>query len=352
MYSVLIVDDKEIFCRVVARMSFFQSDDSEFKIVHSAHNGIDALNYLRSNHVDVTLADIRMPLMNGLELLKTIKNEKLCEFTVLMSEYTEFSYAKEGLINGAFDYLIKPIKSSDLQSTFGRIKDYFQKAAKESFSDTYWAGKLSRSVLSGDRDELEPLLKKCRESIPGDPEKIAPALDTIMDYIRGDVCAELPYITLYIPMEKICSVSAEAVDADSLKSSFERCLLFLQDELKKFRLLSNHSQIRDIWHYTLSNIEGSCQLQDAAEKFYMNKNYLSTLFRKETGLNYKSFVLQFKVERAKQLLSYSGMKIPVIADALSFNDTEYFSRVFKKHTGISPGKYSYDDYIRTSRLKS
>ena len=102
MYTLLVVDDKEIFHRMIARTSYFKTNRDKFHI-KSARNGLEALELLQGSEIDIVLTDICMPFMSGIELLREINKRKLCKCTILLSAYSDFSYAKEGIITGAFD---------------------------------------------------------------------------------------------------------------------------------------------------------------------------------------------------------------------------------------------------------
>lgn len=82
-------------------------------ILH-AHNGLRCLEILKSQLPDLLLLDIRMPQITGIDILKEISHLHLSTITVILSAYSDFSYAKEALKLGAFDYELKPIDSEKL----------------------------------------------------------------------------------------------------------------------------------------------------------------------------------------------------------------------------------------------
>lgn len=80
-------------------------------------------------------------------------------------------------------------------------------------------------------------------------------------------------------------------------------------------------------------------LADAAEAVPISSGYLSTVFRKEYGMNYTDFLIQLRIEKAKVLLAAGNEKLADIAEKCGFNDHAYFTRTFKKMTGVSPNDY-------------
>lgn len=106
-YQVLIVDDEEIVCRGLAR--FVKWDNYGFEVAGTASGGEEALSLLKKKHIDVVFMDIRMPGMTGLELLKILRKEYPDIRSVILSGYSDFSYAQEAIRSGAIDYLTKPV---------------------------------------------------------------------------------------------------------------------------------------------------------------------------------------------------------------------------------------------------
>ena len=81
-----------------------------FEIAGMAANGKEAIAFLEQEEVDLIIADIRMPEMTGLELLETIKREKLSNaYFVILSGYADFEYARRAMQNECTEYLLKPI---------------------------------------------------------------------------------------------------------------------------------------------------------------------------------------------------------------------------------------------------
>ena len=77
MYKVLLADDIEPFRRKIKRFPCWKAKGHAFEIVYEASNGLEALEMLKKHAVDVLLTDIRMPLINGIDLLKEVK-KRIC----------------------------------------------------------------------------------------------------------------------------------------------------------------------------------------------------------------------------------------------------------------------------------
>lgn len=121
MYRLLIVDD-EPKIRSGLRLSY-PWKSLGFEIVGEASNGSDALDYVASHNIDAILADIRMPVMSGIEMSRKLDDQKSIIKVVLLSGYKEFEYARKAIKYGVFSYLVKPTEYCDVISTFGRLRE-------------------------------------------------------------------------------------------------------------------------------------------------------------------------------------------------------------------------------------
>ncbi|NLK43536.1 MAG: response regulator transcription factor [Tissierellia bacterium] len=111
MIKVLVVDDQSLI-REGLRMMLSLYDN--ILLVGEATNGKEALQALEENEVDLVLMDIRMPLMDGVEATKRIKEKYPNIKVLILTTFKEDEYIFEGLINGADGYILKDISSEDL----------------------------------------------------------------------------------------------------------------------------------------------------------------------------------------------------------------------------------------------
>jgi len=113
--SILVVDDEEAICafltQALRRVGFS---------VHSAGSGLEATEYLLKNRFDTAILDIRMPDIDGIQLLRTIKNTHP-EVSVIMSTgYASVDTASEAVRLGAEDYLLKPVRLRKLEEVVAK----------------------------------------------------------------------------------------------------------------------------------------------------------------------------------------------------------------------------------------
>ena len=104
MYQVLLVDDEPILQLGIRRMLEGAAD---YQICASARNGEEALQYLQAHPVDIVMTDLKMPVMDGITLIKELKRRQLPAPVIVLSNYSDFELVREALTEGASDYVLK-----------------------------------------------------------------------------------------------------------------------------------------------------------------------------------------------------------------------------------------------------
>jgi YesN/AraC family two-component response regulator len=102
--KILIVDDEEVI-----RKGFERTLAGEHSIVECASDGFEALRKMGERSFDVVLLDLRLPEMDGLTVLKRIKQQWPDSEVVVITGFPELETAKESVVLGAYDYLAKPV---------------------------------------------------------------------------------------------------------------------------------------------------------------------------------------------------------------------------------------------------
>ena len=129
MYRLLIVDDEARIRSGLAE--HFPWNDLGFIVAGTSPNGKEAEAFVRASPVDVVLTDIRMPILDGLELAERLA-EGFPEITiVLLSGYTDFEYARRALLYSVKHYLLKPVKYDELVAVFAKIRRKLDAAGAE-----------------------------------------------------------------------------------------------------------------------------------------------------------------------------------------------------------------------------
>ncbi|WHY00111.1 response regulator [Neobacillus sp. DY30] len=118
--KVLIVDD-EIQIRKGLRLKVDWEEEG-FQIVEEASNGRKALDILQTEDIDVVITDMRMPIMDGVELAKRCHQEFPHVKVIVLSGYSDFEYVRNSLQQGVKDYLLKPVAPDELVEALRKIR--------------------------------------------------------------------------------------------------------------------------------------------------------------------------------------------------------------------------------------
>lgn len=117
--TVLFVDDEPDFLQTLLKRMRKRSVNAS-----GVGSGEEALVHLAQSPVDVVVLDVRMPGMGGIETLRAIKKKTPLTEVVMLTGHASLEVAREGMENGAFDYLMKPVDIDDL---LYKIQDAFHK---------------------------------------------------------------------------------------------------------------------------------------------------------------------------------------------------------------------------------
>lgn len=244
MYNlVLVEDDYQIRTGL---SNFFPWNQLGFKLMHSFSNGKTAFEYIVENkNIDVVLTDIRMPLMDGLELADKINSFNHDIVVIILTAFPDFEYAQKAIKFNVRNYIIKTSNYDEIVNAFQNIK--------KSLDD-----KLIRSIS--------------------------------------------------LPSLKVGNVEPD-------KELIGKIINFIND-----------------------NIEAA-SLQNVADKFNMNPNYLSHYFREHTGVNFSDYTFEVKMKLAIRYLNDPKMSIMTIGEILGYSNDKNFSRAFKSFYHVSPANY-------------
>lgn len=493
MFKVLIVDD-EPFIRLGLK-KMINWEDEGFSIIGEARNGIEALNILNIEKVDLVITDISMPKMDGISFVNELRKYDQNIKVVFLTGYREFEYAKQGISLGVKEYLLKPINPNELLNLLKNIKDLLEKELKiekildeisnkdiidiiqgknkdteilnKYFDKNYinlckveidnfdyiaeeWIksgeyynkikyikdnietriennckfleGELGNyyllfqsdfnnidllqgqtsivlddikiKIITGEWVNLQEIylsyksikrnsqdyqLKQSKgavgisEIIPREIEEklidyviegnsnvfniveliinniksedadtyiVAIALQNVIEKIVTKMKNEYGYISklfLYDNYDKIYKNKYK--DNEEIIDDFKEIIEEFLNLFGNFKVGYKGGIIRQACQYVVKNIDNDVSLANVSNELNISKNYFCALFKSETGENFLTFVTRTKMERAKVLLKNDNMKVYEVCDYLGYNDTTYFTRIFKKYSNMTPYEY-------------
>lgn len=344
MLKILLVDDEQFTTEGLISMLDWERFDG--RLVGTATSGEDAAKLIDKLLPDVIISDIKMNGMTGIDLAGIIRRKRESMRLILLTAHGEFEYARKALQFGVIDYILKPItrekinhlnellvklhvqkeqhRNSYLFAWDNQLKEDLLNALRNKdcdFADQFFQSALFEELMSGEDCnaigvQLIDYLYQYLSEINVSPkalnhsrnETINAFLDTggrqhKMDFI----------ITKYYDL--ITSGTDPAPSHADAITSF--ALKYIKD------------------HY----MDPEFNLSGLAYSMNVSLSHLSTVFKHATGNNLSTYVTELRMERAKTLLSDLHYSITETAQMSGYNDAKYFSKLFKKRTGRTPGEY-------------
>ncbi len=171
MSTILLVDDKSSMRKVLR-----QTLESDQKTIQEAEDGEKALEIIKTKHVDVVITDIKMPRLDGMTLLKMIKELDTEIVVIIMTAYGTIETAVEAMKLGAYDYITKPFSTEQVKLTVEKAIErqkllYENKYLREKLNDQY-----NYKRIVGNSPSMQPVYELI--------DKVAPTDTAVL--IRGE----------------------------------------------------------------------------------------------------------------------------------------------------------------------
>ncbi len=330
-----------------------------FTIAAEATNGQEALHKIAELQFDLILIDIKMPKIDGIAFLQELRKAGLDLCVVIASGYSTFEYARQGIVLGAFDYLLKPIETNKLGDVLSRVQVHLDKKYKNKDSQLKISKQLEESVRLplSKQDELhlfklvtenpnqasfyaEELALKVSDFYSQETFKTAILLDCLLSNIKQQLFHEKPWLTsLRIIKTEDQPKLQDIEDLTTLIQSFVAAITDLAGFTEKLHLNHPDSVIKRLCEYVIQNIDSKINVETAANDFGFSSSYLGKLFRQKTGEGFVDFITTVKMEKAKVLIRSGKYKNYEISDMLGYKSPDYFCQLFKTHAHMTPADY-------------
>jgi two-component system response regulator YesN len=346
--KVLLVDDEPLELMSLHKILSNQENHIQIK---TAENGFEAIEILKAEQIDLVFLDIRMPRLNGLEVLKIIREDYADIEVAIVSAFGEFEYAQEALELGAAFYLLKPFSSSDLIHTFEKLKKRWNenrrvtKLLTHSIIEKYVYSDVN--ILS--IDELKRQFRFYPEALVAIKCKNVKWIDMFQaTEMTGFLSPEtIEGVSVFITEKRFLDKVYEKLLEISFELSNEPFLygVGVSRNIKSAYLMavkklneSDQSIVNQCTRYIQENYIKPLTLKEVAHAVHVSSSHLNRLLKKEVGKTFTEILLTVRINKAKGLLE-QGYNIEFVSDKVGFNSSAYFAVSFKKFTGISPSQY-------------
>lgn len=298
MIKLLFVEDDLV---VLEDLITIVDWEKEGFCVYTAVNGLQGLKNYEELHPELVITDVKMPFMDGLEMMQSIRRINPSVPFMILSSYEDFSYVQDALRQGARDYIRKTsITRELLLEKVSMLRAEWESAAEDTLS--VLKGKL-QELVDGKREDTSRM-----EEMAGwfPPEKVL-----------------LPFV------QYAESALNETFPGDStVFRALEARFLAPHSEVVTAALAEIHA------HFSDPELSNSV----LAVRVGMSERRLAERFKAETGHTINDYITRTRMKTAKKLLR--GQKlIYEIAEMTGYSTPQYFGSVFKQHTGMTPNDY-------------
>lgn len=413
--NILIVDDQVAVLRGLERGVDWKK--LGFSQVYTAGSAGEAKLILINYDIDILLTDIEMPEETGLELFRWSKNRYPNLVGVFLTSHAEFSYVKEAMALGGFDYILQPARFSEVERVLFLAADKVRSLVNIEHL------KKNREMFLRQRERIfARMVKKEREGADAEVEELFSQLshlleieylncgfhlaavrasrfpknsawnrmllktvfqnvtEELLDAEKGRILLAGEGLEAYLLLvtteagalsrekwqqiwENLCSFIAGHMDFSISVYPMEEELRTVDiGHLRKIRLQlmelehkepgvytgtiaqnpdadAAAQRIGEAMAYIRENLGQDISRTELAEQLHLNEEYFSKLFHKYAGCTFKEFVMEERMHQAKRLLKYSRLSISLIASRVGYDNFSYFSKAFKKATGMTPQEY-------------
>ena len=396
MWKVLIADDEPKIRRGLR--STIERMRPDMKVVAEAEDGETALALVRDWKPDILMIDIRMPFLNGLELIEKINEVSRDCIIIVVTGHDEFEYAQRALHLRVFEYVLKPVPREVLATVLARAEAELAGARRqnkyvawareqlernmpllrEQFFRDWVRGGLSHSeieeqraflgVQTGDHLAIAVIhvVERFLAAAPAGEKDRRLALLAVRRVVEEVFRAFAPLwvfqddqddiVAIACPpggpawVEAVAEIESRVTEslahaiviAHAAISDAPRALPETYEALTaKVADTSSHrafvvlSQSYIDAHYGEPNLS----LEEVAAAAQVSPGYLSRLLKRETGFSFVDYLTRVRINKAVQIMSDPAVKVYEAAQAVGYQSQHYFSRAFKKVFGRSPVEY-------------
>lgn len=344
MLKIMLVDDEQFAIEGLILLLNWKNFEGE--LVGSASSGVEALALMEHTRPDVVISDIKMPVMDGIELSRRIREKDKTIQVILLTAHGEFKYAQKALQYGVKDYILKPIDREKIQ----KLEDVLCHTHKQLMMQrrsylTAWDDSLGKKLTEALKNKDKGTLDEFFQS------------ELFRELMSGDNCdllglQLLNYLYLYLQdmnlettalnysknstIESFLDMPGSQEKMDFIITKYYDLITTINQQKQSytdaiaayaFRYIADHYQ------------ESSFNLSELSYAMHISLSHLSTVFKQTTGNNLSTYVTDLRMEKAMELLADMQYTIAEVAELTGYNDARYFAKLFKKKTGSTPSEY-------------
>lgn len=381
MIKAVLIDDEESSLRLMR--GIVEWERLGYSVAGTATDGQEGLALYRAVRPDLLLVDIRMPIMDGLQLIEAVRGEDAAVKIVILSAYGEFEYAQKAIDLGVDAYLLKPLNEDKLTRLLESMRDEWLRErsgadergrpARERAPEADWGDFYGGDGNApGDKREAAAF-RRLPDEYMLDHQLVLIERMQVCDlgYVRRfledsfrrfrsertyppdvfEFCERIAGLALRLVHKVEASDGREAGRPSWMEprplscAELEESVVGLtEDALRRVRSAyesnRNGAIVAKAKAFALQHyLDKSFTIVDAAGHVGLSKSHFSKIFKDCTGENFWDYVIKLKLEKAKYELKHTLKTNYEIAQLIGYESEYHFSRMFHKTVGMSASQY-------------
>lgn len=345
--KILLADDEPLELLSLKKLL---EDVDEYDLV-CAENGLEAIELLEKNNIDLAFLDIQMPGINGIDVLRGIRAKWPKTIVSIVSAFNEFKYAQQALELGASCYLLKPFSVDEFNKTLLKMKQAYKQqqnldcfviqsiierdifgegevSYEEKFQHFHFSPEIVFLVKKSEMEDVEQL----EESLSGYDVIIAPQpIGEFQLYLTTEEDSEAvkeALVQFHLARQKQLFLGIGR--GNTIKVGYSNALNDYNNQ--------NKTVFTEFMNYMQDNYNKDVTVSKVAKNVHVSSSHLNRLLKKEYGMTFTEILLNVRINKAKELL-IKNYNVEIVSDMVGFNSSAYFSVCFKKLTGVSPSHF-------------
>lgn len=404
MIKTLLADDNPIICESLSRTIHWNELGCIEPIC--VHDGDAARIEIQDQEPGIIISDIRMPGMDGLDLLCWTKHNYPRISFIIITGFDQFDYARRALREGAFDLILKPISNREIMNSLKRAVHAIRQNTRNNTHRKNLERKVNTLIPDARVKYFRDIILTPDDFMPHFDERSIPvskkgifrlfayAGEAHMRHQRSALVQfSVKMKTLYaldveifpleqryyavvyakererfesIPLNNTPGNDENIIASDiygswfDLKTAFREIQGYLTEQREE-KSEENHPrkgerfspQVRLIIDTLTESMIEKITLTDLASRLRLSGAHISRVLKKETGMTFVDIFARIRISRSIELLRTGRFRVNEAGREVGFENYAYFYQIFRKHTGYSPREYPFsEDPFSIFRLTS
>jgi two-component system response regulator YesN len=303
--------------------------------------GRDPAVYIRENRIEILFCVLYDSEPRKLSCFAALVKKCPDTYFIAVSSHDEYDAVRAAFRAGAWDYLLRPVDRETLGNVMNSLDaNYYRRYLTSTVIHKFDA--LINHIFQGgggERGICEAIISEIYSNSNMDDVAKQITAQNAKEKIYLDMIYRKPWLEKFTRSDLfIAPKTFRHTPRGEVLELWTRDFSEAGRVVKKYKMLDNQL-IYHIAKYIVVHVDERLSLDDLSDRLYLNKTYISHIFKKVSGISLVNFQLDTKIDRAKILLQDRNRKISDVAEQIGYGNVEYFRKIFKDIVGMTPAEY-------------